>query len=348
MSLYIEKKYLLLLGSRLQNFKQRKESLWNCRCTYCGDSKKNKSKARMYFYVKNENMFVICYNCGVSTTFGKFLEYMDSSQYKSYIFERYTNGQSKYAPVEKPEGNMFVTKQKPSLKKTISDFKEECVLSLPDGHFAKEYIKNRKIPQRFWNEILYTGGYKSWINKNFPDYENDRLLNDPRIVLLYTNQGGEITHVSGRALANADKLLRYITIKVSEEERKVFGLHRLNFKEKVYITEGQFDSLFIENAVASGDSNLMGLADYLFDEYGLNSVLVFDNEPRNVEIVQTMKKNVENNNWDMVIFPQSFKFKDLNEAVMNGVAIEKIKSVLEENEYAGLSAQLKLSEWRKI
>lgn len=344
MSVYIDRKYLMFISSRLRNFKERKTDLFNFSCPYCGDSSKNKSKARGYIFMKQDNYFYMCHNCNVSTTFGKFLEYIDSEQHKSYIFERYTNGQSKYAPVEKPDVAAMVKSEAPKQIKHISDFKG--IDTLPDGHFAKEYVRHRKIPEKFWKEIVFAPGYKSWLDENFPNHGKKGLLDDPRLVLFYTNHAGEITNVSGRALANADALLRYITVKVSEQ-RKVFGLHRLDFKKKVYIVEGQFDSFFIDNAVASGDANLSALADYLYDTYGANCVLVFDNEPRNKQIVNSMAKNLDNTGWDMVIFPESFPGKDINEAIIAGLTTENIQSIMEIHTYGGLSAALRLSEWRR-
>ncbi len=96
MSVYIDRKYLLLISSRLQQFKQKKEDLFNFRCLYCGDSKKNKLKARGYVYRKSNDYFFICHNCGKSTTFAKFLEHVDGTTYKQYILERYATGETGY------------------------------------------------------------------------------------------------------------------------------------------------------------------------------------------------------------------------------------------------------------
>ena len=50
MSIYIDKKYVNMLSSSLEKFKWKKNNLATCRCFKCGDSKKNKSKTRGYFF----------------------------------------------------------------------------------------------------------------------------------------------------------------------------------------------------------------------------------------------------------------------------------------------------------
>ena len=67
MSLITDSKFLRLISSRLRNFKQKKDYLWNFSCPLCGDSKKNLSKARGYAFAKGVNLFYSCHNCGVGT-----------------------------------------------------------------------------------------------------------------------------------------------------------------------------------------------------------------------------------------------------------------------------------------
>ena len=56
---YIDVKYINLISSRLLKFKRVKPHLYNFRCPICGDSQKNKNKARGYFYqVKNNTNFI--------------------------------------------------------------------------------------------------------------------------------------------------------------------------------------------------------------------------------------------------------------------------------------------------
>ena len=55
---FIERKYILLLSNRFRNFKQ-KENHYNFSCPYCGDSHKNKFKARGIYYKKVQNGCII-------------------------------------------------------------------------------------------------------------------------------------------------------------------------------------------------------------------------------------------------------------------------------------------------
>ena len=104
MSIYIDRKYLGFVSTKLDQFRQKKTDLYNFRCPYCGDSKRNKVKARGYVYRKSNDYFFICHNCGKSTTFAKFLEQIDGTTYKQYILERYATGETGHGTnVKKPD-----------------------------------------------------------------------------------------------------------------------------------------------------------------------------------------------------------------------------------------------------
>ena len=52
---YIDVKYINLISSRLSKFKKIKPYLYNFRCPICGDSKKNKNKAKKRQKVQSSN-----------------------------------------------------------------------------------------------------------------------------------------------------------------------------------------------------------------------------------------------------------------------------------------------------
>jgi transcription elongation factor Elf1 len=358
MSVYVDRKFLGFVSSKLEQFKQKQTDLYNFRCPYCGDSKKNKLKARGYVYRKSNDYFFICHNCGKSTTFAKFLEHVDGTTYKQYVLERYSSGETGYGSnVKKPDfeqlkGNAHARFQSAgnnsrgdsttveSLERTWRTFEDYSIANLPDEHYARDYIKNRKIPEKYWNEILFVPKFLDFLDKEFPQHGKDEVPNDDRIVLFYTNEKGEITNVAGRALS--DTKIRYVTVKVSDE-KKVFGLHRLRKQERIYVVEGQFDSFFIPNCIASGDSNLGGVASVLPE---LIITLVYDNEPRNKDIVKQIEKSIDRG-YNVCLFPDSVKGKDVNEMIQNGLTSDEIKTIIDNNTFSGLSAKLKFTHWKR-
>ena len=70
----VEHEYLPMVGCRLDRFVRKKDDLYTFRCPYCGDSAKNKSKTRGYFYSKKNELLFKCHNCGVGRTFANFLK----------------------------------------------------------------------------------------------------------------------------------------------------------------------------------------------------------------------------------------------------------------------------------
>ena len=80
---FIDVKYISLLSSRLSKFKKVKPHLYNFRCPICGDSQKNKNKARGFLYRVKTNTNYKCHNCGVSMSFSNFLKEIDPETHKA-------------------------------------------------------------------------------------------------------------------------------------------------------------------------------------------------------------------------------------------------------------------------
>ena len=318
MSAAIDRKFLGYVSHKLQLFKQKNTDLYNFRCPFCNDSQRNKSKARGYIYRKGNDYFYRCHNCSKSTTFSKFLQEIDSQSHRAY------------ASSEPQEISC----------KTWKSINLESIDKLPAGHYARDYIEKRQIPEKFWNEIFFVPHFKDFLDSEFPDHGKEDVPNDDRIVLCYTNENGEVTNVAGRALS--DTKIRYVTVKI-KDERKMFGLHRVRKQDKIYVLEGQFDSFFIPNSIASGDSNLGGVAEYLSD---CNTVLVYDNEPRNKDIVKQIEKSI-NTGYTVCLFPESVNGKDVNEMIQNGFTSEEIISIIDSNTFSGLTAKLNFAKWKR-
>lgn len=284
-----------------------------------------------------------CHNCSLSVGFSNFLKHVDTERHKDYVMEKFKDTYKQpQASITKP----VEPKQPVNALTSIDDAKDwlPSMAVLPDSHYAKQYIMARKIPKQYWDEIFYAEDFMTFLDAAFPGHGKELKPDDPRIIMFYTNTHGMITNVSGRALS-ADVKTRYISIKVSDL-RKVFGLHRLDLRKPVYITEGQFDSLFLPNAIASGDANLAGLADWMYDTLGVKATLVYDREPRNRELVKTIKDAIEANN-KVCLLPEKFNAKDINEAVLQGLTITEIQRIIDEHTYTGLIAGLEFAKWKK-
>jgi len=340
MSVYIDREFLGQIQYRLEGFSRKSADLYNFRCPFCLDSKKNKSKKRGYIYkiTDAEAYAYKCWNCGKSISFGHFLEAIDTTAYRQYILEKYKEGANRHSPVEKPtfeELKGCAAEHFRNPPKTLSIPK---VCDLPENHYARSYIQDRRIPEKFWNEIYYTDKFLDFLDTDFPDHGKKDVPNDDRIVLFYTNENGDITNVAGRALSESK--IRYITIKVSDE-KKIFGLHRLDRTKPAIVVEGQFDSLFLPNCVASGDANLAGVVDAFPDT---EWTIVFDNEPRNKEVVKLYERAIDNG-YRVVIFPQDIPEKDINDMVGAGIDVEKL---VRDNAYYGATAMLKFIRWKRV
>ena len=327
----IDNFYANLLSARLDRFKQVKNGTYNFRCPYCGDSQKRKNKARGYFFTKKSGLVFKCHNCGVGRSFGNFLKEQANDLHDEYIMERYKAGLTgKGTNVADPEFNY----QKPTFKK---QGELQSISELNTSHSALAYLTKRGITRKHFSNLYYVDEFCTWVNTQKPTFRDVRK-DHPRIIIPFVDENGEWFGFQGRSLNPNDKL-RYITIMLDEDRIKVYGLDRVNFNKTVYITEGPFDSLFIDNAIAMAGADV----DWKLID-GKEAVFVYDNEKRSKEIVNRIEKAIDKG-YEVVIWPSSLKEKDLNDMFSSG---HDVQSMVEFNTYQGLEAKIKLSEWKKV
>ena len=329
MSNFVDVYYVNLLSGRLDKFARKKDDLYNFRCPYCGDSQKHKNKARGYFFRLKSDMVFKCHNCGVGRTLPNFLKDNAPDLHDEYIMERYksgTTGKGSYVPKPKFEKPKF--KKKGEL---------QSMEQLNREHPAVGYLLGRQIPEEHFGNLFYTDKFCTWVNTQKPTFK-DVKKDHPRIIIPFIDTNGEWFGFQGRSL-NPDDKLRYITIMLDENRTKVFGLNRVDLNKTLYITEGPFDSFYIDNAIAMAGADVDW--DYLSDK---EVVFVYDNEQRNKEIIKRMS-NVIDRGHEIVIWPSSLEEKDLNDMFLAG---HDVQSLVEFNTYSGLEAQIKLSEWKKV
>ena len=326
--MYTEIKYLNMLSPRLQKFKKKSDFLWNFRCPVCGDSKTNKNKARGFVFQMKGNLLYKCHNCQYSVPFPKLLEDMDPVMYKQYRMEKFKDS-------NKPKVDMRKVKKVVS---TTPKFKVNILSSLTpidnlnNSHPAKEYLLTRQLPTQ---ALYFTEKFKEWTNSVKPNTFQDITKDEPRIIIPFIDKEGVVFGYQGRSLSNDG--LRYITILLDEERPKIFGMNRIDYDKTIFITEGPFDSLLLENAVA------MAGADVSDVDFGGDIVFIYDNEPRNTQITDRIKKHIDDGH-KVVIWPSNIKEKDINDMYLEGYPVVEIVKL---NTYQGLTAKLKFNDWKK-
>ena len=321
----IDSKYIGLVSSRLQKFKRVKPNLFNFRCPICGDSQKHKNKARGYFYQVKTNTNFKCHNCGASSSFNNFLKQIDSTLHKQYTMEKFKEG---FAGGR----NFVVDEPKLEFKKPV--FRKKLDLPRADEvPIAKEYLEKRKLdPSKFY----FAYKFKEWTNTQKQTF--DTISRDEsRIIIPLHDTEKNLIGFQGRSLG--PNSVKYITVMINEDAPKIYGLDKINNEKPIYIIEGPFDATLVENAVAMCGSDLdirsFGWSDCIY---------VYDNEPRNREIVNRIDKTISGG-YKVVIWPTSVEEKDINDMVLSG---HNIMSVLESNTYSGLQAKVKFNNWKKI
>lgn len=331
---YIDTKYINMCGSQLRNFKRKNPALYNCSCPLCGDSEKKLSKARGYFIGKGNSFYFHCHNCQINLSLGNFLKQLFPLMYQEYILERYKDKKEKVA---------FAEPIKLAPLKKMSVENATSIDLLEDNHYAKEYIKARMIPQDKFALLYYTDDFAKLTEELFPGQYTNLPSNDTRIVIPFFDQQGNVMGLQGRSLDSSNSL-RYITARANKEVALIYGLDRIDFSKQVIVVEGPLDSLFLPNAIAVASSDLLRSIRVVPNIKDV--ILVFDNEPRNKEIVRLVEDAVEYGK-NVCLWPKDIEEKDINDMVRSGIGKEKILDIIKANTFAGLRAKMKLVEWRK-
>jgi len=278
---------------------------------------------RGYLYAMKADVNFKCHNCGSSMTFSSFIKHLDPVIHKQYVFERFKQGTTGRATVvEEPKFHFEVPKFKTKIR----------LPKASENPRSDGYLTARRLdPTQFY----YAERFKKFVNTLKPTFEDEKYDEERIIIPLYYEKN--LIGLQGRSLGPSK--VKYITVMLNDDAPKIYGLDNIRKDAPVYITEGPFDSTFIRNSIA------MCGADANVDRWGIsNPVWIYDNEPRNIEIVRRIGNTIDSGD-SVVIWPNSIDDKDINDMVMSGLDVQ---SVIESNTYSGLEAKLKFNTWKKI
>ena len=321
----IDSKYIGLVSSRLQKFKKVKADLYNFRCPICGDSQKHKNKARGYLYQVKTNTNFKCHNCGASSSLNNFLKQIDPTLHKQYTMEKFKDGFAggRNFVVEEPEFNF----KKPVFEKKLD------LPKASENPIATKYLEKRKIdPSKFY----FTKEFQKWTNTHKQTFDTIHR-DESRVIIPLHDTEKNLIGFQGRSLG--PNSVKYITVMLNEDAPKIYGLDKIDDKKPIYITEGPFDSTFVENSVAMCGSDL-DIGSFGWSSY----IWVFDNEPRNREIIERINKTIDRGD-QIVIWPSNIDEKDINDMILSG---HNVKSIVESNTYSSLQAKIKFNNWKKV
>ena len=334
---YIDTKYISLISHRLRNYTKKGDFLWNFSCPYCGDSQKNRKKARGFIYRVKNDLFYKCHNCSHGTTVSKLVEYVDPNLHQEYVMERYkegSNGTPYKGAYKTPEPDFEFKKP---VFKTFDGLKKFS--ELDKNHPAVKFLLDRMLPRGSWNDIYFCPKFFEFTNRYVPNKFPSLMGDHPRMVIPFRTKDGNIFAFQGRAFGKEPQ--KYITIILDKEHPKIFGIDRVDTSRSFYIVEGPIDSLFIENCVAVAQSDLR------LPQYKDKAVLVPDNEPRNRQVCKQIEQCIQDG-YSVVLWPQGTEEKDINDMILSGKTSREIQDIIHSNTHKGLQAQTVFNSWKRI
>lgn len=342
MSIQIDHKFALQVGHYIKGFEQSSSDSYVMRCPYCGDSKKSSTKKRGNLSVLGDSLHYHCFNCGISRSFYSFIKDNDPNLFMLYAKETYeerklTSWDWKPTVTKQSDEELFKSlfgeDKKKVIVKTYDYHGLVPVTNLSKTHPVNAYMESRCL-SKFKDMFYYVPKFYSWSSQWKPEFLEYVKYDHPRLILPMFDVNGVEQGFTARAFGNEQP--KYIMIKTNDEGKLMFGLDRINHEKNIYVVEGPIDSLMLDNAVAVCNANLYRYSD--------GDVYISDNQPRNREIVSIMSKLVTMDKL-VVVWPESWKYKDLNEAVIDGVDIQQ---VIDDNTFSGLQLKLKFNNWRMV
>lgn len=338
MSILIDQKYARLLPLEKPSLKNHGRYFLNFRCPLCGDSSKSASKKRGWFQYNSSRtgLNMTCYNCGAFMPFWAFLKYHYPMYYSEYIKEVF---------VEEKSFGRKPTLTAPSLplcseydKLNLSKLKD-----LPEDHPAVKYLLNRKYKTKHFGDFYYCDNFNEWAHEQQPENFHKIEEDDPRILIPLYTRHKKIFAVCARTICGNSP--KYVTMKFDEEHPKIFGLDTVDFSKTVLVLEGPLDSKLLPNAIAmvGATSGLSRLTEFFKKD---QLIIIADNEKRNKFTVNYMRKALKLG-FKVVIWPPNFPYKDINEAVVEGVSLKFILEMIKNGICEGYSGLVKLNFWKR-
>ena len=327
--------YANRVGVYLRNFKQKKARLWEFSHTCETQHSHKKVKARAYIYetVDRRNLNIKCQHCGYGASLGNFIKETSPALYDEFRLHAYRDKTDEVKDTP-------LIKDAPLIDANLDGLIP--VTSLARTSPVIRFLERRHIPEKHYGLMYVAINFYKWASRYKPEFSK---LTDtsPRLVLPYFDLHGRVLGFTARTFSpNVEP--RYIHLRLDKDKDFVFGSERVNPNKTIYVTEGQIDSLFLDNAVAIGGAHYDIPFMYAIKT---NAVIIPDSDwKRNSQVGKQLKKVIANG-FKVAFLPDTLKGKDLNDIVKNGINTTQLKEIVDANTKQGLSAQLEYALLKK-
>lgn len=312
--LYIDVQYILRL--RLDRFRDHGSYKYSFRCPVCGDSQKSTHKKRGGAYPSpdHDTLIIHCFNCGYTANFYSFIrDYFP----EMFSFYRADLQKEKNINIQQKEKLKVPLPEKKQKLSTNSDLIVDDLLipirNMKDS-IPYRYLQKRCIPNHFFDVIYYSDNYAQYINKNYIKNKYYVGKSDKRIVFPIYDINKKLIGFQGRTL-NYKSDIRFLTTKIVDDAKLIYGLNNIDPRKNVYVTEGIFDSLMMPNCIAM--LRLDVDIKYIQSLFASSKIIfIFDNELRNPDVMKSYTKIADIPKLGLFIWPDYLSdIKDLNELV---------------------------------
>ena len=256
----------------------------NFACPICGDSQKKVSKKRGNLYLDTKHYKCFNDGCMAYMSLSEFVAKMSREHgimLPSFVLE---DG-FKATPTPKKTENQLIrfltsdTSQLVTISEVINRFSLKRLDMVPDTSIAYQYIKSRYLHLiKDYGDFLYTDSQDNKVFIFNFDKRSGKLLgfamrtlnesiSQKYIIRSYTDLTQIFSQlgISKQLVDDANFLNNY------------FNILNIDFGKPIRITEGQFDSMFIDNAIATSGATK---ARSIFAELGAKSAtqVIFDRD----------------------------------------------------------------------
>lgn len=335
--LYIDIKFANLLGPFLRNFKRKGDTLWNFSCPVCGDSSKNKLKARGYLFKVKTSIFVKCHNCGYSDNINNFIKLINPTLHQEYVYDLYKNKGTRVNQLDDSVLEQFKNTRSVASSPLIN---LKSIDLLNSDHPAVKYCAKRKIPEQYYKILFYAPKFIKYYNSKTTDAPLT-VKEHPRLIIPFYDSSKSCFALQARSFGK--EIPKYYTMKFDKTKEKIYGMDRVNTSKRIYIVEGPIDSLFINNAIAVSGSSFNGPT---IESLKFNATIIYDNEPRSPTIIKLLEKSIDKG-FNVCIWPDNLKYKDVNDMILSGITQTELTEIINSNTFSGLTAKVHLQHWRK-